>query len=180
MNHRIGCTENRSAGQAGRLRYNPCRRRFGGSGSPLDAGRTATVSQAARLLHAKQVQLKSIALNGSSVLLALLLVSCQSVDWKSAAQHPTFIEGEDPCPAGMKWVQVKGMSDEFSGRRVDLKKWQVDPVGNSFTWEGRPPGLFLADNVSVADGDRNLRLESDSGRRRPGGLRHGRGTHNKV
>ncbi|MDF7825922.1 hypothetical protein P4B35_17970 [Pontiellaceae bacterium B12227] len=90
--------------------------------------------------------------------LTLFLVSCQSNGWKTAEGNPTFSEGENPCPAGMKWIPVRGMSDEFNGSKVNLKKWQVDPIGNSFTWEGRPPGLFLADNVSVEDGDLRVKV----------------------
>jgi hypothetical protein len=92
------------------------------------------------------------AVNGGSMLLMLFLVSCQS-GVSDVATYPAFIEGEDPCPAGMKWAPVIELSDEFNGKRVDLKKWQVEPVGNSFTWEGRPPGLFQAENISVKDGD---------------------------
>ncbi|MGC6455575.1 MAG: glycosyl hydrolase [Coraliomargaritaceae bacterium] len=66
---------------------------------------------------------------------------------------PTFIPGEDPRPDGMQWEKVENMSDDFSAESVDLKKWQVEPNQNSFTWIGRPPGLFLAENVSVKDGN---------------------------
>ncbi len=93
------------------------------------------------------------ALHGGAILLAMLLTSCQSMGWRPAAGDPTFAEGEDPCPAGKKWVPVEGMSDEFNGRSVDLGKWQVEPNANSFTWIGRPPGLFRAENISVKDGN---------------------------
>lgn len=97
--------------------------------------------------------LKTTAIGGC----ILALVSCQSLTANNLPEAPTFIEGENPCPAGMKWSPVNGMSDEFNGSRVNLKKWQVEPIGNSFTWEGRPPGLFKADNIWVEDG--NLRVK---------------------
>lgn len=70
---------------------------------------------------------------------------------------PEFNSGHEPQPAGMKWEKVDHLSDEFAGDSVNLDKWQIEPVGNSFTWIGRPPGLFQAENVSVKDGD--LRVE---------------------
>ncbi|MGC6424844.1 MAG: glycosyl hydrolase [Lentimonas sp.] len=70
-----------------------------------------------------------------------------------AQSTPTFLEGEDPRPEGTSWMTIQEMTDEFEGDSVDLKKWQVEPIGNSFTWIGRPPGLFKADSVSVKDGD---------------------------
>lgn len=34
-----------------------------------------------------------------------------------AQQKPYFDEGEDPKPTGAKWKLVKGMSDEFNGKK---------------------------------------------------------------
>ncbi|NJB37401.1 family 16 glycosylhydrolase [Croceivirga sp. JEA036] len=62
---------------------------------------------------------------------------------------PFFTAGEDPKPSGAKWKLVKGMSDEFNGKKVDEKKWQISGQG----WIGRAPGLFVADNITVADGN---------------------------
>ncbi|MEO0797137.1 MAG: glycosyl hydrolase [Verrucomicrobiota bacterium] len=70
---------------------------------------------------------------------------------------PTFSEGEDPSPETKTWELVEKMSDEFDGDQIDLEKWQLDPVGNSFNWVGRPPGLFQAKNVAVEGG--NMRVE---------------------
>lgn len=50
------------------------------------------------------------------------------------------------------------MSDEFEGDAIDLQKWQIEPVQNSFTWIGRPPGLFQAESVSVKDGDLRVQV----------------------
>lgn len=66
-----------------------------------------------------------------------------------AQQKPYFDEGEDPKPTGAKWKLVKGMSDEFNGKKVDEKKWQISGQG----WIGRAPGLFVADNISVNEGN---------------------------
>jgi len=71
--------------------------------------------------------------------------------------QPTFISGEDPKPSGKSWVPVAELSDEFSGRSIDQEKWQVEPVGNDFTWIGRPPGLFQAKNIKQKGG--KLRVE---------------------
>lgn len=53
---------------------------------------------------------------------------------------------------GVQWEPVEEMTDEFEGRRVDEDKWQIEPKGNGWVWLGRPPGLFLADNVALDDG----------------------------
>jgi len=44
------------------------------------------------------------------------------------------------------------MSDEFDGDTLDNTKWQSEPVGNGWVWDGRPPGLFKASNVTLRDG----------------------------
>lgn len=85
------------------------------------------------------------------MVLTLFLSGCQT--GRPMVESPTFLDGENPLPEGAKWVAVDGMSDEFDGQTINLKKWQVEPIANSFTWEGRPPGLFQAENVSVRDGD---------------------------
>ncbi|WP_345189805.1 family 16 glycosylhydrolase [Algibacter agarivorans] len=65
-----------------------------------------------------------------------------------AQKSPTFINGEDPRPTDTKWELIKNMSDEFNGKKVDEEKWQISGQG----WIGRPPGLFLAENVKVNNG----------------------------
>ena len=66
-----------------------------------------------------------------------------------AQKAPTFINGEDPKPSTQKWSLIKNMSDEFDGKKIDEKKWQISGQG----WIGREPGLFLPENVKVADGN---------------------------
>ncbi|GAB1858032.1 hypothetical protein MHTCC0001_28690 [Flavobacteriaceae bacterium MHTCC 0001] len=61
---------------------------------------------------------------------------------------PLFQEGEDPKPKDAKWKLVKSMSDEFTEKRLNKKKWTT--TGQK--WIGRPPGLFMPENIKVADG----------------------------
>ncbi len=70
----------------------------------------------------------------------------------SAHAQPFFVPGEDPGPASQIWVEVENMSDEFDGTSLDLSKWQSEPTGNGWGWDGRPPALFKASNVVVQDG----------------------------
>ena len=65
-----------------------------------------------------------------------------------AQKSPQFQEGQDPKQSNQKWVLVKSMSDEFEGNKIDEKKWQISGQG----WIGRAPGLFLSENVKVANG----------------------------
>ena len=71
-----------------------------------------------------------------------------TVGTMTAQKTPQFNEGEDPKPANQKWKLVKNMSDEFEGKKVDEKKWQISGQG----WIGRAPGLFQAENIKVEDG----------------------------
>ncbi len=71
-----------------------------------------------------------------------------------AQKSPTFVQGDNPLPQGKKWKLIKNMSDEFKGKKIDESKWQISGQG----WIGRAPGLFLANNVSVADG--NLKIKT--------------------
>lgn len=78
----------------------------------------------------------------------LLLTYCNSI---SIAQ-PTFKSGNDPKPEDKTWVPVEYLSDEFNGTSPDLNKWQIEPIGNDWGWDGREPALFRAENVKVNDG----------------------------
>ena len=58
-------------------------------------------------------------------------------------------------PLGMRWVLNPAFSDEFNGNALDLTKWyNYHP-----TWKGRPPGLFMPSQVSVANGYMSIRGE---------------------
>ncbi|TNJ43433.1 family 16 glycosylhydrolase [Tamlana fucoidanivorans] len=80
-------------------------------------------------------------------LLTLFLISLTSGSY--AQKAPYFKEGESPVSSEKKWKLVKSMSDEFSGSKVNQKKWQISGQG----WIGRAPGLFLPSNVTVAHGN---------------------------
>lgn len=69
---------------------------------------------------------------------------------------PFFLVGEDPKPANKTWYKVDKMSDEFNGNKLDSSKWQDEPRANGWTWIGRPPALFRAENVVIKDGNMNV------------------------
>lgn len=81
----------------------------------------------------------------NSILIVLLLL----VNITFAQKGPQFEKGEDPRPSNSKWKLVKGMSDEFKGKKLNEKKWQISGQG----WIGRDPGLFLPSNVNVYKGN---------------------------
>ena len=70
----------------------------------------------------------------------------------AAYAQPVFTAGHDPKPSGTAWEQVALLSDEFEGDSLDATKWQSEPVGNGWTWDGRPPALFRASNVTIGQG----------------------------
>jgi len=49
---------------------------------------------------------------------------------------------------GKRWVLNLQYSDEFNGTELDIKKWRNSYVG----WQGRTPGFFSPDAVSVNNG----------------------------
>ncbi len=89
----------------------------------------------------------------------VLAVACPLFALAQESEKPSgpfFVDGQDPKPAGMAWTPVESLSDEFNGDSIDLGKWQTDPMQNGWGWIGRPPGLFRAENVVVADGNMNV------------------------
>lgn len=66
--------------------------------------------------------------------------------------QPLFCPGQDPKPSGTTWQKVEQLSDEFDDTALDKTKWQSEPIGNGWTWDGRPPALFRAENVTVKHG----------------------------
>lgn len=78
-----------------------------------------------------------------------LMASCFAT---AASAQPSFPPREDPKPVGNVWKQVPLLSDEFDGSTLDHTKWQDDPTANGWTWYGRAPGLFRAENVKLKDG----------------------------
>ena len=73
-----------------------------------------------------------------------------------AYAQPVFVAGHDPKPSDQSWKPVTTLSDEFDGTSLDATKWQSNPIGNGWVWDGRPPGLFRASNVTVKDGMMNV------------------------
>lgn len=51
-------------------------------------------------------------------------------------------------PSGFRWELNAPYSDEFSGTELDRTKWNDHYPG----WEGRVPGLFVPESLSVKDG----------------------------
>lgn len=89
--------------------------------------------------------MKSIMKLSKQISVLVLLLISVSILGQNA---PIFKKGEDPKSSNKKWELIKGMSDEFNGKKLNNKKWQSSGQG----WKGRAPGLFLAENVKVADG----------------------------
>ncbi|MDO6737841.1 glycosyl hydrolase [Wenyingzhuangia sp. 2_MG-2023] len=89
--------------------------------------------------------------------LILVVASFLLVTQKNQAQtSPYFATGTDPKPTHKKWVPVENMSDNFDEKKLDEKKWQKNPIGNGWMWDGRPPGLFREENVKVKNGSLNV------------------------
>ena len=82
----------------------------------------------------------------------LVLLSILLVYSALAYTQPFFAPDQDPKPEGKVWEKVEALSDDFDGTALDTIKWQSEPVGNGWMWDGRPPGLFKASNVTVKDG----------------------------
>lgn len=59
---------------------------------------------------------------------------------------------------GGGWVADPAFSDEFQGAELDQQKWQPHMPW----WKGRPPALFLPENVSVADGMLRLTMRQET------------------
>ncbi len=54
------------------------------------------------------------------------------------------------------WVPLPEMGDEFDRGALDEAKWQ-----SPAKWKGRPPGLFMRDNVAVGDGMLTLAMRKE-------------------
>ncbi|CAM4285326.1 family 16 glycosylhydrolase [Zobellia nedashkovskayae] len=70
-------------------------------------------------------------------------------------------QGPPKPPMGKRWVLNPDFSDEFNGTELDTTKW----YDHHPTWIGRPPGLFMASQVSVGDGFLKMtskKLEKDT------------------
>lgn len=67
------------------------------------------------------------------------------------------VMAQPAAPEGKKWVAVPALTDEFKGKKLDLKKWAANPEAHpNFSWIGRAPTLFQDKNITVKDG--NMRI----------------------
>jgi beta-glucanase (GH16 family) len=57
-----------------------------------------------------------------------------------------------------KWVLDSSLSDEFNGAALDLSRWLPGIDG----WAGRPPALFVPENISEGNGKLSLRMAHQS------------------
>jgi beta-glucanase (GH16 family) len=65
----------------------------------------------------------------------------------SNGQAQIVLPTSDPQNKG-GWTPYEPLSDEFRGPLLDRLKWHTGVAG----WPGRPPALFIAQNVGLADG----------------------------
>lgn len=97
----------------------------------------------------------------NSILLAILFCTI----YRIVSAQPTFMPGNDPKPEGKSWGAVPSLSDEFNESSLDTTKWTKNPVSHGWTWQGRPPGLFLPRAVQVKNGRLTItvgKLKSDT------------------
>lgn len=88
-----------------------------------------------------------------TMLAPLMLIGCagpQAMDANKSASIPL---PPAPAPAGYKWVLNDEYSDEFNGAELDKTKWNDHFPG----WQGRVPGLFVPEAISVDDGYLQIR-----------------------
>ncbi|TXG39118.1 LamG domain-containing protein [Seonamhaeicola maritimus] len=54
---------------------------------------------------------------------------------------------------GKTWKKVEQLSDEFDGKKIDNKKWNIDPEGHyELNWIGRSPALFQKESFDIRNG----------------------------
>ncbi|NVK23932.1 MAG: family 16 glycosylhydrolase [Gammaproteobacteria bacterium] len=71
--------------------------------------------------------------------------------------RPYIIEQDARIVTDYKWQLVSELSDEFEGNQLSIKWDTRNVIPGKFHWNGRFPGLFKPENVSVIDGE--LRME---------------------
>ncbi|WP_338236351.1 RICIN domain-containing protein [Persicobacter diffluens] len=82
-----------------------------------------------------------------------LLCLLMSIYMLQATAQPTFQNGNDPAPAGKKWVKNNAFSDEFNGSSLDKNKWlDYHPY-----WVGRSPAIFKPNAVTVTNGKMQIK-----------------------
>lgn len=65
----------------------------------------------------------------------------------------TTVTAQPPKLPGKSWKKVKALSDEFNGKKIDKKKWNIEPEGHfELNWIGRAPALFQKESFDIKDG----------------------------
>ena len=80
----------------------------------------------------------------------LMIVMC--VYARASFSQPFFAKAQDPGAPATGGKKVDRSSDEFNGTELDASTWQAKPIGNGWMWDGRPPALFKASNVTIKHG----------------------------
>ncbi|NJB82621.1 LamG domain-containing protein [Wenyingzhuangia aestuarii] len=93
---------------------------------------------------------------------SLMFIAICSLNQTTNAQatSPYFLKDQDPKPNSKSWVAVENMSDDFDAKKLNKNKWQSNPIGNGWMWDGRPPGLFKAENVTLKKGNMNVTVSA--------------------
>ncbi|MDG1804759.1 glycosyl hydrolase [Flavicella sp.] len=64
-----------------------------------------------------------------------------------------FFQAQPPKLENGTWKKVKALSDEFNGKKIDTKKWNIEPEGHfELNWIGRAPALFQKESFDIKDG----------------------------
>ncbi|NJB82047.1 LamG domain-containing protein [Wenyingzhuangia aestuarii] len=65
----------------------------------------------------------------------------------------TLLQAQPPKVEGKIWKKVKALSDEFNGKKINTKKWNIEPDGHyELKWTGRAPALFQEESFDIKDG----------------------------
>ncbi|WP_038530325.1 HYR domain-containing protein [Formosa agariphila] len=81
---------------------------------------------------------------------------------KAPSEDLPYFVIENPTPVGKKWAKIENLSDEFNQTDgIDRTKWYTKPdiASAGWFWTGRPPGLFIEESITVADG--KLKIEAN-------------------
>lgn len=63
------------------------------------------------------------------------------------------LQAQPPKVSNREWAKVKKLSDEFDGKKIDTKKWNIKPEGHyELNWIGRSPALFQKESFAIKDG----------------------------
>lgn len=69
------------------------------------------------------------------------------------------LNAQPPKIEGKKWKKVKALSDEFNGKKINTKKWNIEPEGHyELNWTGRAPALFQKESFGIKDGHLSIEV----------------------